>query len=283
MPNVINKAVSKVSVQPRDSLALASPGVFYKLHERSGTTFEDALGYGPDLTRIGSGATFYDNAGWLTPDGTTDYEQVTSASVGLLDDLLNLSTTFGSICVGFDVFIVAAPSNNEELFFVGHSDTTVGGWGVGINEVGQFELTHHAKGAATRTESNFGGWVYTSNLSQRISVFIDVVYETASTATAYLYINGVYQVSKAIDWLVVSGSTAPYSGATTGSVQAFTLFAMPTSTSTRLRHLNSLGSGARMARLFMARFSNYDAARSLKTAQNLYAYQGEFPANLDQV
>lgn len=257
-----------------------SPAVFYKLHEQSGTAFADTLGNGPNLTLFGTGTPLA-NVGWVT-GGTDNYLQ--SGSNAFLRSIFRLDQAYGQIFQAFDFYYDGDATGLEALTFVGKSDNTTGGWGVEINASEQVILTTRGIGASNHIDSVFNGFNLAPLASTRVQLTVELIYLTATTASANLYANGASVSSIASIDLMANSATAVF-----GSVevlldtQAYTLGAQPSGTGARARLLNSAASNGRLARWWASRHATYDSTLGLALAQDLYKYQGELPTCMDGI
>lgn len=269
------------ALHPRSVFSMESPAVFYKLHEASGTVIEDALGYGPDLAVFGTG-TVFGTQGWATPNGTDHYATVSSANFGNLANLLKLSDTFGQILVGFDITVTdATPAAIEYLFYAGHNDSATGGWGLYVSTTGQIAMGYRGTLATAKTDDAFSNFVLSDiGTSTRITILVDFKKVSSGMLDANVYANGIFKTANPNIDLTLNGGT-PYSGPISASNQAFTMLARADSSTTRSAYANIGVSGMQFGRLFIAKFSDWSSTRALETAQELYAYQGEFPRNLN--
>lgn len=269
------------ALKPRSTMANpVSPCVFYRMHERSGTVLVDSLGYGPDITLAGTGAPWA-NVPWVTTNGTDDYGQVAASAMGGLTDLLRLDATYGHIIAALDFYYDGDATANEQITFAGVSDNLVGGWGLGLNSSEQVQITHRALGATNHTDSNFTGYSLAALANTRVSIVVELIRKTATTFDGVLFVNGVARSTLADVNMLANSGTAVYAGPAGSSVQGFSLACRPSGTATRDRYMNSGASNGRVARLLMFRGATRDTALALKVAQEMYAYQGEFPVCLD--
>lgn len=271
-----------VAVKPRSSIPTpVSPAVFYKLHENTGGTCSDALGNGPDLTLFGSGTgTPWANLPWITPDGINHYLQ--SDSNAYLRSIFRLDQAYGHIFQAFDFYYDGDATGIEALSFIGKSDNIVGGWGVEINSSEQVIITTRGIGASNHLDSVFNGFNLAPLASTRVQLTVELIYLTATTASANLYANGASVSSIASIDLMANSATAVFGSVEkTLDAQAYTLMAQPNGTNTRARLMNSAASNGRLARWWASRHATYDSTLGLSLAQDLYKYQGELPVCMD--
>lgn len=272
--------VTKSGVQPRENdFSMVSPAVFYRVQEGSGATISDALGNGSSMTLAAyATGTPWANTGWLTPNGTDHYAQCAADSH--LNNIMRLDQPFGAIYQGLDFYFDGSLSGNlETLVFAGKSaPAVVGGWGIELNTSNAVVITIRGLNASNHYDNAFSGAALTALASTRISMVVEVIYKTASTVDANLYLNGAAASSMTDVSLLPNGSTEPYGEVEIyGDTQGYTIGAQPNGTNTRARLLAGYGSNARIARWWASKHDTYDSSLGLKLAKDLYKYQGEFP------
>lgn len=267
------------------NISITAPCHFYKMHEATGSSCADSLGKAGALTLAAGGTgTPWANASWITPDGTNHYVQRTDDA--MLNSIYRLDQPFGHMLVAMDYWIAATPAASEAVFHAGTDLGTGGaggGWGLSLNSARQFQLSTRAISASARTDDTFTGYTALPT-TQRNCVVIELVYLTASTVLANLYSNGALKSTIASINLLANSGTLPYGSIQTanGSVQGYTVGAMPGGTSTRSRLSNSGGtSQTRYGRWLGYKSSVVDAALAAKVALQMWQYQGEFPQALN--
>jgi hypothetical protein len=275
-----------VAHKPRTSLVslTTAPSHFFKMHERAGASCVDALGKAGALTLFASGTgTPWANDSWITPDGANHYVQRTNDS--MMQSIYRLDQPFGHILVGLDYYIAATPGVVEQLFAIGTDLGTSGhggGWGLRLNTARQFQLRTRAISATQALDDTFTGYT-TMPVNTRHCVLLEIVYNDESHIASNLYVDGALKSTVASTDLLANSGTLPYGSIQTanGSVQAYTIGALPSGTSTRSNLANAGGtSQTRYARWLGYRSSVRDAALAAKVALQMFQFQGEFPQAL---
>ena len=272
----------KRGIKPRASdytIAATSKAVFYRMHEGSGTTLADALGNGPALTMAGTTG-YLANRGWWTPNGTDNYAQADANAT--LNALMRQDQAYGQLIIACDHWWDGSQTGDELVFVAGNQNNTVGLFGVGINSAGQVVIWHRGLGGSADQYNNFTGFNLAALANQRNQITVEIVYRDGSSYDANLYVNGSARSTISAANLLAGGASAPYGSVQvlSGSTQAYTLGARPTSASTRDKLANSTASNCRYGRLLLHKAPTRDATLAPAVAAEMWLNQGELPLAL---
>lgn len=267
-----NTLVTLPRVTPSANVAVAHPTVWYTLHEGTGTTLADAMGYGPNISVSGTTTGIWTNPGHFTGDGATVY--ASSGSSTPIDNIFKLSDLDGKhIICGFEILRANSAASTEYAFMWGRDAVTAGygAWAINFNGTDQPGFLFRGNGASSSTVPTFGlsiGDTHTASVQMMVEIFINngyleaILYQSTSETAGTVQIN-------------LSTYTLP-----SAAPDGLTLFGRRTSGATVQQWLGSGSSGSRMNCFFAQKRSAYDPTIGVLAWNAFKAARREFPSPL---